>query len=519
MTTDKQRREKLIKWLDKLLKQLRALTVSTYYRAIEELRDRIAAREDFVWNENGTEEKRIMNLLKILEGKINFLIASGVSKFYAEGLLNAADQINKALENDKFKYKKTRLNKLRASATESRRQEAVAGHAETVSYRGGAMNNLSNRVWDFKDQSKKQIEAIVQDAISKGQSVNDAKNSVKEFLNTDDKGNMKHGGEPGVYKSPEKNCARLIRTEVNAAYRSAEIDSYQKSDMVLGFKIFLSGNHYTKRGNKPPKELHDICDELVGEYPKEFYWTGWHPNCRCIIVPITMTPAQFGEYMDAEDEGREKEYLDSIRVKDYPPNFKKYFASHADKLAKNPPQWVKNNTSTLPKLPQIPTAKPSEKKEEWASNKNTSLSPQELQRQRDFNAGGDTKQRFRAFKKNEEKSIKQKGKFIAKNPNYFTGEICMESGEIESVMYHCYNELEVNAAKQIHNILPTLKNGKRVDLKPDRDYQKKVEKGYLYYVYYDVNFNGVDFVLECKVMNQGTGEKEYPYSFKEKENQ
>lgn len=371
--TDKERRKRLVKKLDRLLTQLRQITVATYYRAIEELRDRIAAGEAFSWKENGTEEKRIMNLLKILEGKINYLIASGVSEFYAEGMANAADQINKALENDKFKFKKERLDALRISATEERRKEAVAGHAETVSYRGGAMNNLSNRVWDFKEQSKEQIERIVQDAIAKGQGVNAAKNSVKEFLNTDDAGNMKHHGA-GVYNSPEKNCARLLRTEVNAAYRSAEIDGYQKSDMVLGYKIFLSGNHYTKRGNKPPKKLHDICDELQGDYPKSFYWTGWHPNCRCIIVPITLTPEQFGAYMDAEDEGREKEYIDSISVKDFPENFKRYYAAHASNFAatvdKNPkkrhlPSWIENNQKMLP---EIPTVKPGEKKQLLASN-------------------------------------------------------------------------------------------------------------------------------------------------------
>lgn len=352
MTTDNERRKKLVKWLDKLLKQLRSLMVATYFKAIEELRDRIAAGEDFVWKEDGTQEKRIMDLLKTLQGKINLLIASGVSNFYAEGLADAADQINKALENDKFKFKKERLKDLKVSATESRRQEAVAGHAETVSYRGGAMNNLSNRVWDFKKQAKEEIEQIVQTAISKGQGVQEAKNSVKEFLNTDENGEMKHGGKPGVYKKPEKNCERLIRTETTAAYRRAEIDIYQKSNMVLGFEIHLSGNHYTKRGKKEPKPLHDICDELAGIYPKDFYWTGWHPNCRCYITPVTMTPDQFGKYLDAKKAGKVDEYLDSIRVKDYPDNFKKYFASHADKLAKNPPQWVKNNTSTLPKLPQ-----------------------------------------------------------------------------------------------------------------------------------------------------------------------
>lgn len=360
--TDTERRKRLIKWLDDVLKKLRALTVSTFVAAIEELRDYIEAGGDFKWDAHGIHERNVMNLLGILEGKINILIASGVSKWYQEGLDNAAEQAEQAIKKlTKSNRQPYGLRKLKQQATEARRMEAVAGHAETVSYRGGAMNNLSNRVWDFKDDSKKAIEQIVQDAIKDGKGVNETKNSVKEFLNTDGNGKMKHGGEPGVYKNPEKNCERLMRTEVNAAYRSAEIDSYNAMDVVLGYEIHLSGNHTTTRRKKngEVKIIHikDICDQCAGKYPKNFVWFGWHPNCRCYITPITMTPEQFGEYMDAEDEGREKEYLESIMIKDFPDGFKKYYGEYSSKIAKsaakNPkrklPSWIENNKQILPK--------------------------------------------------------------------------------------------------------------------------------------------------------------------------
>lgn len=360
--TDTERRKRLIKWLDDVLKKLRALTVSTFVAAIEELRDYIEAGGDFKWDAHGIHERNVMNLLGILEGKINILIASGVSKWYQEGLDNAAEQAEQAIKKlTKSNRQPYGLRKLKQQATEARRMEAVSGHAETVSYRGGAMNNLSNRVWDLKDDSQKAIEQIVQDAIKDGKGVNETKNSVKEFLNTDGNGKMKHGGEPGVYKNPEKNCERLMRTEVNAAYRSAEIDSYNAMDVVLGYEIHLSGNHTTTRRKKngEVKIIHikDICDQCAGKYPKNFVWFGWHPNCRCYITPITMTPAQFGEYMDAEDEGREKEYLESIMIKDFPDGFKKYYGEYSSKIAKsaakNPkrklPSWIENNKQILPK--------------------------------------------------------------------------------------------------------------------------------------------------------------------------
>ncbi|MBQ3690146.1 MAG: hypothetical protein II937_09875 [Bacteroidales bacterium] len=360
--TDTERRKKLVKWLDAMLKKLRTLTVSTFVQAIEELRNYIEAGGDFKWNAHGIHERKVMNLLRILEGKINLLIGSGVSRWYQEGLNNATEQAEQAIAKlTKSNRQPYGLRKLKQQATEARRMEAVAGHAQTVSYRGGAMNNLSNRVWDFKGDSKKIIEQIVHDAIKGGKGVNETKNSVKEFLNTDGNGKMKHGGKPGVYKNPEKNCERLMRTEVNAAYRSAEIDSYNAMDVVLGYEIHLSGNHTTTRRNSKGEEkiieLNDICDQCAGKYPKNFVWFGWHPNCRCYITPITMTPAQFAKYWDAQDEGKGKEYLDSIMIKDFPDGFKQYFAAHFMQfkaIAANPqkalPQWIKSNPLILTRL-------------------------------------------------------------------------------------------------------------------------------------------------------------------------
>ena len=30
--------------------------------------------------------------------------------------------------------------------------------------------------------------------------------------------------------------------------------------------------------------FYDICDELAGEYPKEFKFVGWHSHCRCFVT-------------------------------------------------------------------------------------------------------------------------------------------------------------------------------------------------------------------------------------------
>ena len=49
-----------------------------------------------------------------------------------------------------------------------------------------------------------------------------------------------------------------------------------------------------------PEKFYDICDELAGDYPKSFLWTGWHPQCRCVITPILIGLEDFKKMLAAE---------------------------------------------------------------------------------------------------------------------------------------------------------------------------------------------------------------------------
>ncbi|MDR2286961.1 MAG: hypothetical protein LBE04_05745 [Prevotellaceae bacterium] len=53
-----------------------------------------------------------------------------------------------------------------------------------------------------------------------------------------------------VYRSAYKNALRLVRTEINAAYRCAEWESCQKDPLIKGYKIILSNNHTTLKNGK-----------------------------------------------------------------------------------------------------------------------------------------------------------------------------------------------------------------------------------------------------------------------------
>lgn len=109
----------------------------------------------------------------------------------------------------------------------------------------------------------------------------------------------------GVYRSSFANAKRLVGTETNIAYRTADHERMQRLDFVVGIKIELSNNHTTKGPKGLPIPLTDICDELQGKYPKDFKFTGWHPNCRCHAKSILLTPAELDEMLKAGARGKE----------------------------------------------------------------------------------------------------------------------------------------------------------------------------------------------------------------------
>ena len=90
---------------------------------------------------------------------------------------------------------------------------------------------------------------------------------------------------------------RLARTETNMAYRTADQERWQRLDFVIGYRVVLSDNH--------PEP--DICNDLSakrgekgnrGVYPKDFVFKGWHPQCRCYVVPILADDKEFDKIQE-----------------------------------------------------------------------------------------------------------------------------------------------------------------------------------------------------------------------------
>lgn len=261
--------------------------------------------------------------------------------------------------------------------------------------------NLSDRVWQSVRQLRDEMEVAITISVGEGKSAQKMSQDVRQYLNDPDlmfrrfrykdpetgewkKKWKKRIRKPdgtfgfvdcdrdsyrtgqGVYKSSAKNAMRVARTETNIAYRRADNKRWSQMDFVLGQRVQLSGDH--------PKK--DICDKLQGDYPKDFVFDGWHPQCFCYVTPITLPPEETAHLTEmmlkGEDWRAELERLKRGReITSYPENFKSWVRSNAENIAEarargTEPYFIRNNATAIDKIlnnePQTPTTQNIEQK-------------------------------------------------------------------------------------------------------------------------------------------------------------
>lgn len=146
--------------------------------------------------------------------------------------------------------------------------------------------NLSQKLWVQSQALKKEMEQTISTAIERGQSAVVLSKRISKYLS--DFPSMKADyaekyGKAVSCHDCQYASIRLARTEINMAYRKAEQTRWQQFDFILGYEIKLSKRHPAP----------DICDDLIGRYPKEIVFLGWHPNCMCYVVPIVMSDEEY----------------------------------------------------------------------------------------------------------------------------------------------------------------------------------------------------------------------------------
>lgn len=221
--------------------------------------------------------------------------------------------------------------------------------------------NLSDRVWNYTNQFKEEIELGLDVCLRNGVSAEDMTKELRQYLKFPDKlfrrvrdehGVLQlskraaafHPGQ-GVYRSSFKNARRLAATETNIAYRTADYTRWQDLDFVVGIEIKLSNNH-TLNGI----EFTDICDKLKGLYPKTFKFTGWHPHCKCYAVTILKTEEEMAEDNRRIMAGEEPVQGSKNEVTDVPENFKQWLTDNEDRAKRSfsVPYFITDNKQFLP---------------------------------------------------------------------------------------------------------------------------------------------------------------------------
>lgn len=223
--------------------------------------------------------------------------------------------------------------------------------------------NLSQLVWNYAQQAKSEFEVAISNVISDGlrtgtsaerlgllvrqylnnpdmmyrryhRTVVDAHGNKKDIVRwrrrvIDEQGKVRFVEEPlekvgmGHYRSSRKNATRLMRTEINAAYHTANQERWANEPFVIGMMIDLSPEH--------PR--YDECDELAGRYPKDFLFTGWHPQCLCMVNPITIQGEEKEDFYRRLAKGEDMSGWESkYQVKDVPESYKQWVEKNRDKF-------------------------------------------------------------------------------------------------------------------------------------------------------------------------------------------
>lgn len=338
-----------IQSMEKYLKQIKSL----YYDSIEsatQMAESIQFNElkAFRFKDYPQLSQRADALFNRLNREMNLITTEGINTEWESAMKKNDDIVSYLFGKENVdKFPQTVLDKYFSHNDDAR----IAFMKRNY---GGV--SLSDRVWKYTKQFKQEIEMGIDVGLMEGKPASKMATEMKQYLNAPDKlfrrvrnarGVLQlsknalayHPGQ-GVYRSSYKNAYRMARTEINMAYQAADAQRWKQLDFVVGIRVNLSAAH--------PK--YDICDEMVGDYPKEFKFTSWHPACICYATPILKTEKEIADDTTKLLQGKSTNCISMNKVYDTPKNFKKWIVDHKDYISKAKddgklPYFIRNNKS------------------------------------------------------------------------------------------------------------------------------------------------------------------------------
>ena len=282
---------------------------------------------------------------KALEKRIDIILNKlhkDIQANIQEGIVSNWDMAN--LKNDKMVGTWAKGIKLNKDLIAPSFNQLNLAALDTFLNRTEAGMNLSDRVWNLVNGAKGQLEIYLASGISTGKSAADIARDVKQYLNEPNRlfrrvrqdgrlvlSKAARGYHPGagIYRSSYKNALRLAKNEVNMAYRMSDYTRRQQLPFVTGIEVHLSASH--------PRL--DMCDDLVGKYPKGFIFMTWHVGCLCYTTSIMLNEKDSLKFMKTGKIAKSN-YINKI-----PKKATNWVKANSSKIAgyKNKPYWITDN--------------------------------------------------------------------------------------------------------------------------------------------------------------------------------
>lgn len=318
----------------------------------------LSGNEAFTFADYPLTHKKIDSLLKSLARNITLVVVNGIKTEW-DWANSKNDELVKFALGGKVPELPAKLRDKYFSSHAAAKKAFLARRVNGLS--------LSERVWNYAEGFKEEIEMGLDLGIREGKDAASMAMDLKQYLRHPDtlfrrvrdeygvlhlsrRAKTYHPGR-GVYRSSYKNARRLAATETNMAYRTADYKRWQDLDFVVGIEISLSNNHTCLGADGEPHPFHDICDELAGRYPKDFKFVGWHPHCRCRCVPILMTEEELMEGNRRIMRGEEFSEVSKNTVMDVPQEFKDWLDNNKErvKYVSSVPYFISDNAKYIPK--------------------------------------------------------------------------------------------------------------------------------------------------------------------------
>lgn len=250
-------------------------------------------------------KKKVEKLADELFDRVRIEITGGIS-----GALKQSEKLSNHIESQITGVKP----KLDASGSDAALQTYL-NKKQSDGFR------FSKRIWKHNNLYKKKMNDAITDALKTGKSAKQLAKDLAGFVSPKAKGK-------GIYTDPRKNAERLARSEINMAYRMADSERWAKQWFVVGILVSLGHRH----------AVYDVCDHMVGRYPKDYVFLGFHPNCWCVATPILCSEAE---------QDRMNEYRMGLRAN--PPKLRT-----VNKMPKEALMWVKMNKDRIAGWQNLP---------------------------------------------------------------------------------------------------------------------------------------------------------------------